>query len=207
MARAWELVDGEFIHHGNIPVTGDGYDVEAKDLRVGGQFLDANGKIVTLQQSCRTEYKYGVTVYNFEVAGNHNYFVIAAGECGQTCILVHNANGTVYRALANGENPANGLTARNPLKDNTPASHVNGKKESQWISTTKNREIAEGKYNGGNGVVEIDLSQIPDENVFDASSGIQDASRRVNNYARSDQEVLIRGSVPPESVKVIREAE
>jgi hypothetical protein len=35
----------------------------------------------------------GVTVYNFTVDGNHNYFVIAAGdEFGQTCVLVHNQN-------------------------------------------------------------------------------------------------------------------
>ncbi len=57
--------------------------VAAKDLRVGDIFLDANGKIVTLQQSCRTEYEDGVTVYNFEIAGNHNYVntALPQGEC------------------------------------------------------------------------------------------------------------------------------
>ncbi len=58
--------------------------VAAKELKAGDSFLGANGEIVTLQQSCRTEYEDGVTVYNFEVEGNHNYFVIAEGEFGQS---------------------------------------------------------------------------------------------------------------------------
>ena len=83
--------NGQLLYHEDIGETENGFWVEAKDLRVGDVFLDANGKKVTLTQSCRTEYEDGVTVYNFEMAGNHNYFVIAAGELGQTCILVHNA--------------------------------------------------------------------------------------------------------------------
>ncbi len=39
----------------------------------------------------RVEFSDGITVYNFTVANNSNYFVIAEGEFGQTCILVHNA--------------------------------------------------------------------------------------------------------------------
>jgi hypothetical protein len=40
----------------------------------------------------RVAYPAGITVYNFTVDGNHDYFVIAeTGEYGQTCVLVHNA--------------------------------------------------------------------------------------------------------------------
>ena len=36
----------------------------------------------------------GVAVFNFTVEGNHNYFILAKEyECGQTCVLVHNAGG------------------------------------------------------------------------------------------------------------------
>ena len=47
----------------------------------------------TLVSNERVEFPEGVTVYNFTVDGNHNYFVIAeTDEFGQTCILVHNAD-------------------------------------------------------------------------------------------------------------------
>ncbi len=60
-------------------------------MRPGDQFLDANGNLCTLTSANRVEYEDNVTVYNITVADNSNYFVIAEGELGQTCILVHNA--------------------------------------------------------------------------------------------------------------------
>jgi len=49
----------------------------------------------------------------------------------------------VYRALAKGEDPSKGLTARNPDATGVePISHVAGKKESPWISTTKDVNVA-----------------------------------------------------------------
>lgn len=40
----------------------------------------------------RVEQDGGIAVFNFEVEGNHNYFILAKEyEYGQTCLLVHNA--------------------------------------------------------------------------------------------------------------------
>jgi len=44
----------------------------------------------------------------------------------------------IYRGLAEGEDPSKGLTARKPNAGNSPESHVAGKKETQWISGSKN---------------------------------------------------------------------
>jgi RHS repeat-associated protein len=43
----------------------------------------------------------------------------------------------VYRALALGEDVSFGIVARSPGIGNSPASHINGARESQWISFTK----------------------------------------------------------------------
>jgi hypothetical protein len=82
------------MYHGDLEITEYGYWVEAKDLRVGDVFVGANGELSVLLDKERIEYQDGITVYNFAVDGNHNYFVIARDdEFGQTCILVHNAQG------------------------------------------------------------------------------------------------------------------
>ena len=61
-------------------------------MRVGDVFLGANGELSTLTNIVRIEQSGGIAVFNFEVEGNHNYFVLAKeDEFGQTCILVHNA--------------------------------------------------------------------------------------------------------------------
>jgi intein/homing endonuclease len=92
---AQEIVDedGTILYHENIGVTEYGYWVEAKDLREGDVFLGANGELSILVFTERVEFPDGITVYNFTVDGNHDYFVIAQEyELGQTCILVHNAD-------------------------------------------------------------------------------------------------------------------
>jgi hypothetical protein len=140
------------------------------------------------------------TVYNLEVEGEHQYLA------GDARVVSHNdnaaggANCKVYRGLREGEDPAKGITARNPDANATPAQHVNGKRESQWISTTADEEIAKKKY-GKHGVVEIDTSKTNTE-VVDCRNGVPGSrSRRVNNYARKDKEILIRGHVPPDAVR------
>jgi hypothetical protein len=87
---AREYADG--MYHENIDPGLNGFWVEAKDLREGDVFIGANGELSTLVSNERVEFPDGITVYNFTVDGNHNYFVIAqVSEYGQTCILVHNA--------------------------------------------------------------------------------------------------------------------
>ncbi|MDR2346644.1 MAG: HINT domain-containing protein, partial [Planctomycetaceae bacterium] len=84
-------------HHENIASSEKGYYVEAKDLKVGDTFLGANNELSTLAFTERLEFPEGITVYNFTVADNHNYFVIANVEAyqnGASVVLVHNANGS-----------------------------------------------------------------------------------------------------------------
>ena len=104
----------------------------------------------------------------------------------------------VYRGLAAGENPAAGLVARAPNATGvSPVSHVAGKVRSPWISTTKSLQVARSKY-GQNGVVAIDMNRVSSE-VVDISGGIVRGGR-MSSWAKADQEVLIRGSVPPEAI-------
>jgi RHS repeat-associated protein len=113
-----------------------------------------------------------------------------------------NSGNLVYRGLRPDENPTNGLSARAPGAQNvSPASHVAGKRESPWISTTKDREVAITKY-GEHGVVEIDLSKIKTE-VVDLSNGIPGTSKgsMISNWAKHDREVLIRDYIPPDAIR------
>lgn len=78
-------------------------------------------------------------------------------------------------------------------------SHVAGQRESQWISTTRDPAVAAGKY-GQNGVVKIDLDQVPGQ-VVDMTKGIPGhVPCRMCNWAIKDQEVLIQGGVPREAI-------
>jgi hypothetical protein len=88
------------LYHENITVTELAYYVEAKDLKVGDVFIGANGELTTLTETYREEFPNGIMVYNFTVADNHNYFVIAnveAYENGASVVLVHNSNQKLYR--------------------------------------------------------------------------------------------------------------
>ena len=104
----------------------------------------------------------------------------------------------VYRGLADGEDPAGGLTARAPGTDVSPASHVAGQQASPWISTSKSLAVATEKY-GAHGVVGIDLSKVSSQ-VVNLSGGIPGMPGMLSNWAKADQEVLIRDSVPPGAI-------
>jgi hypothetical protein len=102
---ARDIVDenGVILYHENLESGQNGFWVEAKDLKEGDVFLGANGELSILVSTERVEFPEGITVYNFTVDGNHDYFVIAeTDEFGQTCILVHNANGSYTITLDNG---------------------------------------------------------------------------------------------------------
>jgi hypothetical protein len=90
------------MYHGNLEITENGYWVEAKDLRVGDVFLGANGELSTLTNIVRVEQGSGIAVFNFEVEGNNNYFILAKDfDHGQSCVLVHNA--LLYRNVGGNE--------------------------------------------------------------------------------------------------------
>jgi len=91
---AREVVDenGVILYHENLAPGLNGFWVEAKDLKVGDVFLGVNGELSTLTNIVRIELEEEISVFNFSVEGNHNYFVLAKEyEYGQSSILVHNA--------------------------------------------------------------------------------------------------------------------
>ena len=105
----------------------------------------------------------------------------------------------VYRGLAEGEDPALGLSARAPGAGNSVVSHIAGKQASQWISTSTDQAIATTRF-GENGVVQIDLSKVTTE-IVDVSDGIPGMEgTMLSNWAAKMKEVLIKDYIPPEAV-------
>jgi hypothetical protein len=91
------------------------------------------------------------------------------------------------------------LNARAPdAVDVSPLSHVAGKRQSPWISTSKLPGTAFDKYDQGFGVVAIDLSRVPGR-IEDVSDGFP-GKGRIDLYARKDQEVLIFQHVPADAI-------
>ncbi|MDF6019357.1 ricin-type beta-trefoil lectin domain protein [Streptomyces sp. JH34] len=179
--------------------------IDATDLRSGQWLRTSAGTHVQISAIQRWTAA-GETVHNLTVSDTHTYYVLA----GATPVLVHNCGSRpdgpdpdgniVYRALAENDDPAMGLTARAPGNAGvSPLSHVAGKKLTPWISTTKNPGIAFDKYNQGHGVVAIDLRRTPYSYV-DISSGPFPSSRRHSAYARKDSEVLIWQNIPAEAI-------
>jgi hypothetical protein len=63
--------------------------VPARDLEVGDYVIGPTGEIQHVASTRRDEHSEGVTVYNFEVADYHSYFVQARGARAPP-VLVHN---------------------------------------------------------------------------------------------------------------------
>jgi RHS repeat-associated protein len=109
------------------------------------------------------------------------------------------AENIVYRGLAAGEDAAKGLFARSPGAGNSVASHVAGKRASQWISTTRSEVVARDVF-GKHGYVKIDLSRVGRE-VVDITRGIPGMDRgMLSNWARKFEEVLVRDEIPVEAI-------
>jgi hypothetical protein len=120
--------NGVILHHENIAITEHGYYVEAKDLKVGDVFTDANGELSTLVTTYRKDFPDGITVYNFEVENNHNYFVIAnleAYENGTSAVLVHNVNEKLYRQNLSRES-ASRLERKSLEAETSPKNGIHG---------------------------------------------------------------------------------
>ncbi len=140
-------------------------------------------------------------VYNLEVDAQHVYYV------GKNGLLVHNSyqsqTGFVYRALAEGDDIAQGLRARSPSAGNTVSSHVAGKRLSQWISTSKSKTLVVEKFVGDNGIVRINLGKIGSD-IQDISEGIPNMDgTMLSNWAKKYEEVLIRDYIPPDAIETI----
>jgi hypothetical protein len=104
----------------------------------------------------------------------------------------------VYRGLREGEDPMTGLKARSPGAGNSPVSHIAGKTDSQWISTSTDPSVAFQKY-GEHGVVAIDLAKV-DTLIVDYSQGIPGMPGMLSNWAAKDSEVLIMDEVLTDAI-------
>ena len=97
------------LYHANIDANTGEYYVEVSNLQVGGTFIGSNGEQTSLFTTHREERLEGISVYNFEVDGTSNCYIITSYEAylaGTESVLVHHAgcsdvNGRVYR-LQNG---------------------------------------------------------------------------------------------------------
>lgn len=119
------------------------------------------------------------------------------GRAGHAAEEAAVTSGKLYRGLAQGDRPAEGIFARSIVVRNTPISHVAGQRASQWISTSKSLDVA--MRFGRHGVIEIDASKLATGTV-DFSSGIPGVRGRLSNWARAAQEVLVLDSIPPEAI-------
>jgi RHS repeat-associated protein len=171
-----------------------------KYLKYADEVVDA-GKSLVKHADDLSEAGKGIAK-NADMAGS-----ILGAEPSVTTFAKAAPDNVVYRALREGEDPTKGLRARSPGANTSVGSHVMNKRESDLISTTKDRTKAEGLFNSGNGVVEIDLNKVNGE-VIDASRGV--GKGRVYARTKSHQEVLIRDvgrshpPIPPEAVRVIQ---
>lgn len=106
----------------------------------------------------------------------------------------------VYRGLNDADiksvNAGQGINAKNPNANNSAVSHIAGKQNTRWISTTWDEEIAKAKY-GEKGYVKIDLYKVQADKV-DVSKGFPYMSPKAtfNKWAKKDKELLIEGHIP-----------
>ncbi|MCX5417315.1 polymorphic toxin-type HINT domain-containing protein [Streptomyces sp. NBC_00059] len=182
--------------------------VDAGELRPGMTLRTADGSTVTLQATRSFEERQ--RTHDLTVEGIHTYYVLA----DTTSLLVHNCNtNTVYRNLRPDEDPSQGLVAKNPDATYKPAGHVlHGSKpnwRSQFISTTRSREVAMESQWSGPRTVAIDLGKLDSSQIFDISD---DAGRALHNIrgftainrTKSSKEVLITGVIPPEAITWVK---
>ncbi|CDH34801.1 RHS repeat-associated core domain-containing protein [Xenorhabdus bovienii] len=120
----------------------------------------------------------------------------------------------VYRNLRPDEKIENGLSAKNPGRDMSPAGHVrNGSnpsfKGSQYISTTTDLDVITKYREPGQITVKFDTKDvIPDikgnHSIIDVSTPEKAASTGLKgpaaNYAVSSKEILIEGRICPDKI-------
>ena len=202
-----------------VHVAGRGY-VPAGRLRAGDTLTTpdhAPVHVVSVQATGHT-----TTVHNLTIRHTHNYHVHTTTK---QAILVHN-NGTnktpgacdppepdegvAYRVIRPDEDPAVGLTPKNPDANYTITAHVrNGSRlDTQYISATRSLDVAE-KWSDktGNRIVEINLSQVRGS-VIDLTT---ESSRQTylrneiaRRFANKSKEVVIEGSIPPDAITIIK---
>jgi hypothetical protein len=180
-------------------VVGYGWQ-DAQLLRPGDRLLEPDQSHVTVIASVREEHPGGLTVYNFEVAGLHDYFVSATAT--DSLVLSHNMcskggggadSGMLYRGVPGNRTEKAILGQQGIAKPRgaatDPASlrrHVLGEDvDSGVVSFTTDRSVAR-RFSGSDGtIIEVPRSAVQNRIV---------PRPEVGKYG-NEAEVLIRGTV------------
>jgi len=159
-------------------VAGYGWQ-DAQLLRPGDRLLEPDQSLVTVISSVREEHPDGLTVYNFEVAGLHHYFVSASAT--DSLVLSHNMcrtggggdSGVLYRGVPTGGTEKARLGQQGIAKPRGTATdptslrkHVLGEDvNSGVVSFTTDRSVAR-RFSGGDGtIIEVPRSSVQDRIV------------------------------------------
>ena len=152
---------------------------DAQLLRPGDRLLEPDQSLVTVISSVREEHPDGLTVYNFEVAGLHHYFVSASAT--DSLVLSHNMcrtggggdSGVLYRGVPTGGTEKARLGQQGIAKPRGTATdptslrkHVLGEDvNSGVVSFTTDRSVAR-RFSGGDGtIIEVPRSSVQDRIV------------------------------------------
>lgn len=191
--------------------------VSANKLSKGEHLKAPDGQVVTAEGGT-TPKDHDGWMWDLTVQDVHDFYVEPAAvlpptRAGPTPVpvLVHNCGGPVHRVIRPDEDPSTGLFPKNPDANVSVDEHVRfGSRpgfESQYISTTKNIDIARAwAARSGNRIVSIDLGQV-DGDIIDLST-YQDRAYYLldwkgRGYAMKSDEVLINGSVPASAINVV----
>ena len=196
-------LDWGFRHYRSVMVPDDSSFMEQVGFQLGGLAGGISNMLPGWQYA--NDYSANMKAGNYGLAGlsavacGVDMFVGLASGVGTSAFQAESR--VVYRGLAAGEDISAGLVARSIDAGNSPISHVAGQTSSQWISTTSSLEIATEKY-GANGVASIDLSKVGSQ-IVDYSNGIPGSPGMLSNWARKDQEILIKNYIPPEAITLM----
>lgn len=170
-------------------------------MKPGTRLEGANGHTITVKSSRCEPHPEGITVYNVEVKGNHNYFVAANGYRGPP-VLAHNTC-KVYRALTPDD-----LDNFNAGKRILPKG-VGGSIEDQvqgfptkYISGS-NELAGARKFLGPSGIAEIDVKKL-----LKSGSGIVHHENVIQKLSRGHDirnaeeafEILFTNGIDPSAI-------
>ncbi|KAI9309737.1 hypothetical protein DFJ73DRAFT_771853, partial [Zopfochytrium polystomum] len=109
----------------------------------------------------------------------------------------------LFRALSRADrqrlDKGKSIKATDPKANITPSQHQEGKKPSQYISTTKDKDLAWDFFDRGNGVVRIDKKKLKGNTIdMQTYPGVGGA------LTTREKEVLVENKIPAEACTLIR---
>ncbi|QDU09048.1 polymorphic toxin-type HINT domain-containing protein [Gimesia aquarii] len=147
--------------------------VEAKHLKPGTKLQGANGHFITVKSTRYEPHPEGITVYNVEVKGPHNYFVAANGYRGPP-VLAHNTCNASDLPITNLDDFATKNKTIKNLKNATGSFNIrvkNQKQAEELLASARKRIYDNPKitYGGKSGKVGFEVH------------GVNSSERRVGN--------------------------